>query len=309
MNRSSLFPVALALAGSLALALQPARAADAADPDPCSQPGPAWLGACRLLPYETNAIVHRSATGDDSALRGDFSLRYVAWASDGALRTIDHPVRLEPGAEAFISYTGEFDYYMLSRPSSPVVNRISNPALHLRWYAQGPMLDWVDFGLEHSSDGQTIGSRSERDIARAQEEYAAGNHRYFDGISRSMNFVSGEAAFGNEESVLVRTRVKYFATTDSDITWGPLAGTNTSFRDYDRYRLIVEHRFGDLALADVTYRAGDRGFATDSVDVGLSLDQSHALPLYLRLHSGPMATLSDYTRSQRMIAVGLRFSE
>ncbi|WP_085314318.1 hypothetical protein [Derxia lacustris] len=286
-----------------------AAAAPAAAPVECRSDNPPWFNLCRLLPYEPTYIVHRTASHDEAAVRGDFSLRYVLWAADENGQTLAHPIRYERGPEAFVSYTGEFDYYAGTRPSSPVVNRISNPAAHLRYYLQTDALNWVDLGLEHSSDGQTVGTKSARDIARANEEYAAGNHSYFDGLSRSMNFVSAEVESGNVDSLLLRARVKRYITTDSAVTWGPLAGRDISFRDYDRLRLVLEHRFGDSLLGDVTWRAGDNGLAGDSVDLGLRFDAWKTLPLYLHAHFGPMGTLANYTESQRSIGIGLKFSD
>jgi hypothetical protein len=58
---------------------------------------------------------------------------------------------------------------------------------------------------------------------------------------------------------------------------------------------------------DAQWRLGDRGTATDSWTVGIEWDWFE-LPAYLRLHRGPMNTLSNYTQRQDSIGFGLRFA-
>jgi len=72
----------------------------------------------------------------------------------------------------FFTCSGEFDIYVGKRGSSPVLNRISNPAFH--WVLARTGSDFsapegrtrIDFGLEHESDGQTteVGSPAERQL-------------------------------------------------------------------------------------------------------------------------------------------------
>src|SRR5262249_17401809 len=122
---------------------------------------------------------------DEYALRANYSLSY-----------------LFSGREKYdflFSYTGAFDFYVGTRPSGPVVNRLSNPALHLIFPAgpnQRPRAllplgrTRLDVGVEHESDGQTTEVLEPADRAIVRSAYAAKDHRFFDGISRGSNFVS-----------------------------------------------------------------------------------------------------------------------
>lgn len=55
------------------------------------------------------------------------------------------------------------------------------------------------------------------------------------------------------------------------------------------------------------WRLGDRLLKTDSWVLGWQAPAGNALPLYVRVHVGPMNTLSNYTQRQDSIGVGLRF--
>jgi len=54
------------------------------------------------------------------------------------------------------------------------------------------------------------------------------------------------------------------------------------------------------------WTVGDRFFKTDSLNLGWYLGDL-PLPVYLRLHFGPMNTLSNYTQRQDAIWIGFRF--
>ena len=58
---------------------------------------------------------------------------------------------------------------------------------------------------------------------------------------------------------------------------------------------------------DLDWRLGDRGLATDSWTFGLEFNVA-AVPLYVRLHRGPMNTLSNYAQRQDSIGIGIRFA-
>ena len=56
---------------------------------------------------------------------------------------------------------------------------------------------------------------------------------------------------------------------------------------------------------------GSGGFRTDAWTLGWTRTQNDDklyLPLYARLHLGPMNTLSNYTQRQDSFGVGLRFT-
>ncbi len=83
----------------------------------CEAGGPP-RNALRLQAHEPSYLVARRSDGDENALQMHYSLRYM----------------LDPDFEDedafYLKYNGAFDFYMGTRPSSPVINRlvISSPA-------------------------------------------------------------------------------------------------------------------------------------------------------------------------------------
>lgn len=223
-------------------------------------------------------------------------------------------------AELYFGYTAEFDFYAGTRPSGPVIGRVNAPGLFMRmpvavlFPGQGwKEADGLEIGVQHRSDGQATEVSSTRDAAIANEQYAAGNRPYFDTISRGANFVL--IAFDKElprppvgEKLMLRAKLRlYFGEQDSAITWGPLANTGRRFSDYDRLQLHAWWRLNPQVQFNVDWRLGDRGLATDSWTLGAEFKLA-TVPLYVRLHRGPMNTLSNYTQRQDSLGVGLRFA-
>lgn len=252
----------------------------------------------RYSAYQPNFIVARHSEGDDNAIRARLSVKFRL-----------APVDREP-ANWYFKYTTEFDYYVTSRPSGPVVGRIHNPGFHgrlTRHHSFPGFLEFLDAGLEHRSNGQAVEVRSPADAARAQIAYDSGDHRYFDSVSRGADYLSLEAKANLTGSDDVYVKGKLFISQDSVITWGPLANTGTRVADYDRYTLRYTRDLSHGSDLDVEWTLGDRGLSTDSVNVALGLGIWKEVPLYFRVHFGPMNTLSNYTQSQRMIGFGVNF--
>lgn len=259
----------------------------------------------RFRTYEdTYALWHRMenngwAGNDEWALRAHYSFRYLMSVDRESIR------------EVFFSYTGEFDFYLGTRDSGPVINRLSNPGLHIRWNLPGPQ-DFFEAGVEHRSDGQTVEVTSPPETAAVQRAYADRDRPYFDQLSRGSNFVSLAAKWtlpGVPCTAYAKGRI-YFSQ-DSAVTWGPLAGRNVRIWDYDRLTLRLigpDHAFfgqfeGQATLGD---QLGD-----SSYELGWQAPESTriwSLPLFIRLHHGPMNTLSNYTQRQDSIGIGLRFA-
>jgi outer membrane phospholipase A len=270
----------------------------------------------RFGAYEDNyLLLHRMqnngwAESDEKAMRGHFSLRYVlfGWADKAG----------------YVSYTGEFDFYRGSRPSGPVINRLSNPALHWSWalrkFLDDPAdkskvaeADAIDVGLEHESNGQVGEVTGAGDSATAQRVYAERGRPYFDQISRGSNFVSISARVSETPiglPVSVQAKLRLYMGQDSDVTWGSLAGQGLKLSDYHRASVRISKAFDKLGLFEVQWTLGDKGLKTDSFEVGWQwLDKTgRQIPLYVRLHRGPLNTLSNYTQRQDSVGVGVRFS-
>lgn len=73
----------------------------------------------------------------------------------------------------YVAYDGLYDFYWLSRPSSPVISRIQNPGgyMHLTPRNQERMLhvDYLDAGWFHESNGQTTVNETQYKQLYAEE--------------------------------------------------------------------------------------------------------------------------------------------
>jgi hypothetical protein len=312
----------------------------------------------RFTAYKPNYMIQQWTDGDESSMEAHYSFRAMLSDPDCMSRyrqRNDDGERLATPEETwkcltnfykrrefFFSYTGEFDFYWLGeRPSSPVVNRLNNPAIHGRQYINkeimsAAFLRWVDIGLEHLSNGQSndVDERVAGGRLRTQVESENDNHEYFDTLSRGTNYVSIEGRFefgGNGNKRECKNSWKcvdhwasiklFYFNEDSDVTWGSLANKDVSFADYERARFIVSDT-GPIGLPwlpkaeiAVEWVIGDKLLATDSYNISLRLPVRITFPwvekinpqLYVRYHNGPMNTLSNYTASQDAFGVGLTF--
>jgi hypothetical protein len=273
------------------------------------------------------------AERDESALRGHYSLGYIIRGreTDAGNFTIF----------AF-SHTGEFDFYVGKRNSSPVINRISNPALHYVIYfdpdkgrgggdvstssmalgrSESPFgYSRVDIALEHESNGQTTEVRTPEEMARADAAYAERDRYFFDSVSRGSNFLSitGELSQrGTDERsgspIRVTATLRAYATQAYQVTWGPLAGTGAKLSDYNILRLGMHRYVPNWGIFGLTWTVGAGGPDKSSLDIDWQLDvfenhKTRPLPLYIRYHHGPLNTLSNYSQKQNSFGVGVKLA-
>lgn len=267
----------------------------------------------RFRAYESNYVIVQGTDGDQGSLEARYSLRYD-------FRTRD-PVQF------FFSYTGEFDFYWLEhRESSPVINRLSNPALHLRFWEEerdkaleGEHFEWLDVGFEHMSNGQAADAEAVdpegRRITELQLE--ADNREYFDTISRGTNYLSAEGSWAwwvERCRVNLRCQGKlHYWEGSNPVTWGKDIDRTREIWDYDVF--VVRTSFNwkfDTTLREmewgVKYTCGLRGLRTDSLD-GYALlsigSERSRFPLYVRGHIGPYDILADYTKPRKSIGGGI----
>lgn len=285
----------------------------------------------RLGFHEPLFGIYQFTKDDDSSARLHYSFRYTVTdpgcevpnrASSAAERVEYERMRRHGRHEWYLSYTGQFDFYMGTRDSGPVINRISNPALHYRNYLgrqsglPRPM-QWWDVSIEHRSTGQTTDPklRAPNGELAAQLAQERNDHAYLDTMSQDTNFVSVEARWDwRRVSVWSRWKPLYFATTTA-ITWGPMAGSGVSIADYDRFRFILGYRLADAGKRLIEqewiygeWTVGDKGLLTDSFNISVyfpfKLGQLN-IPFFARYHHGPLHTLSDFANDQRSIGFGL----
>lgn len=295
----------------------------------------------RLTAYEDNyAVVNQMRNNgwtakDEAALRARISFKYsfcgpqfrrtdLKKAKSTTEKADDDTLCPTSGtwskAEFFFGYSAEFDFYAGTRPSGPVIGRVNAPGFFARIPADAlfpdgnwKQLDGFEIGVQHRSDGQTTEVTSDRDARIANERYAAGDRRFFDTISRDSDFLvfaldKQLARPPVGEALTLRAKLRlYLGRQDSDVTWGPLANTGRRFSDYDRLHVQGWWRLNEDFQADLAWRVGDRGLATDSLTVGIEV-RWLGVPWYLRLHQGPMNTLSNYTQRQDSIGLGVRFA-
>ena len=170
----------------------------------------------RLLPFEPTYLLWQEATRgeDESALEFRYSFKYAISPPECSYYAEVHSAC--KGFEWFIGFNGEFDFYLNSRPSSPVVSRLFNPSMQLRYFFETPTSSkrisptYVGLAVQHYSNGQTVevcdrelssgGNCVETLIGPDAETLAEifardpGND-VFDELSQGLNFVSLEASF------------------------------------------------------------------------------------------------------------------
>jgi outer membrane phospholipase A len=278
----------------------------------------------RFMPNETEAsyLVAQQAAGDETALRARYSFKYCLFNfysstgnSSGNAREPSNSCRYGGAVDSsvYFSYTGEFDFYARTRPSDPVINRLSNPALH--WQIKQNYLSllernfkWIDIAFEHRSNGQVTEVSTPQEAAKAQLAYSSNDHVYFDSISRGSNYFSLNAMIESADTMIdYSAKIKKYVSQSSEITWGPLAGSNTSIADYDRVKLLFQYRTNTKSEYSVEWTIGDQGLSTDSVNISFLPNKDWPLPIYIRYHSGPMHTLSNYTENQSYMGIGFEF--
>jgi len=329
---------------SLLMALTTSVAADVNSDNPSVVPTPAPKGSgitnalaeitSRFQAFDKNYMMWQWTNGDEPAMEAQFSLKYKVFKTPAPFTS-----KADGEFSAYFSYTGKIDFYMGTRSSDPVINRVSNPALHLRlesaqaddsdkkWYQH---LQWVDLSLEHKSNGQVVDPWAKETAVNTnygkyltQIEYTKGNYEYFDRISRGSNYVSLWLGVEVWKDFLVELIPKIFLNQEADITWGPYAKTGTNFSYFDLLRTKVtytwfkERKGIPEITAGVEYLLGKKGFATDSLDAYLIIPlrlewgtntTGLNLPLMVKAHTGPMDRLSDYSKSMNSVGVGFAFT-
>lgn len=269
-----------------------------------------------------NYVIWQNTDDDEDAMEAHYSFRYRLFDCQKDEETVEGESAVDESKfYVDFSYTGEFDFYLGTRSSGPVINRLSNPAFHFIWeYYQSNVINYFDIGLEHRSNGQVTDADEFIGVPgtstfryRTQLAYENNDHEYFDTISRSANYISFVAGNNSSEDYKWSVGYKYYINDESNITWGGLAGSDVNVEDYDLINLDFSTKlFGDTALS-VSYLLGRELFSTDSIDIGLYIppnsdDGGWNVPFYIRAHFGPMERLSDYTKSSYSIGVGVIFN-
>jgi len=143
-----------------------------------------------------------------------------------------------------------------------------------------------------------------REIERAEIAFKNSDFRFFDSVSRGSNYAALEAQFSNDFFVAY-SKIKIYATTDTDITWGNQKNKNITIEDYDRFTAVIRKSIGDGEIS-LDWTLGDKLLKTDSLNVDYLISKNWPVPLYFRAHYGPLYTLSNYTRSEGFFGIGIK---
>ena len=117
-------------------------------------------------------------------------------------------------------------------------------------------------------------------------------------------------------SLWLSAKLWYFGLEDN-VNWGPDAAKNPTFADYDIVKVVVNDQYLTRHSGFPEFIWGfewtfGRGLLqTDSLNLHVTFPSvttgGYKLPWFIRAHFGPMNNLSDYTRSQNSIGIGVRF--
>ncbi len=293
-----------------------AHAFQAADVESTSLPGQFFA------PYETNSFMLKSSRNDDPASEINLSLRYFFRSQTSPESKMEIL-----GFNPFFSYTGKYDFYWWpmrdTRPSAPVISRYQNPALHFRYQlpdtAYSRTGDWADIGFEHISNGQALTVSSNR--AAVLNAYQTNNNALMDSISR----VGATLALTLEGKKMISSRsdlsIKWYAyrsSQEADVFWGRFANRNVDFNDFQRIKVQWRIKYDGLRITELPWQfcaemsVGRLGLSEDSwnfmLNTPVRMFGSYEIPFAITAHRGPMNNLSDYTRPQNTLAVGLTFA-
>ena len=255
------------------------------------------------------------AARDEAAARVQYSFKYT-WNNQSPATSFEEEL-LAQGIEVFSSYTGMFDFYAGTRDSGPVINRTSNLGfLHVRIPGQKLNLDRtaLEISLEHRSDGQVFEPTTSTGSATAQQNYASADseaRHFFDTLSRGSNYLGLQASWAARpagHTLHLRAGYHLYLSQNSEITWGPLKDSGRTIRNYDLLTLQAALPTDRHGTWSAVWRLGSSGLATDSLDLSWQAPWRH-IPLYARIHLGPMNTLSNYTQRQDSLGIGLVFAD
>ncbi len=101
-----------------------------------------------------------------------------------------------PPHEFFGTYTGLYDFFVFTRPSSPVLSRLQNVGLHSRWNFQnvkygGLKLHFFELSVHHESNGQIVNSLDQYNSLLANKNHFVAENAD-DYLSISTNYLGLE---------------------------------------------------------------------------------------------------------------------
>ena len=272
--------------------------------------------------YEPNYGMYSFSKHNDNALEVQYSGRYNFITKRC---TMDNEYECKDGApiqyDLFFSLTGRYDFYAfnnkdsINRDSRPVINRFFNPALHARIIRPiNPMIEFLDYSIEHLSNGQS-GDFKEINFASGEgENYAASDSN---SISMFFHSISAQMVFDGQDNVMykvfARAVLGYWDTeldiySEDSVTIG-----EDDFPGYHRFKIgtILEKTFNDDKML---FELSFTGHNKTSFDAFLSYPVKR-IPgvrilrgafdnLLVRYHNGYLSRLSNYDLKEETLGIG-----
>lgn len=276
----------------------------------------------KLQDYEPNSVVVRKDDIDDTHLNFTLSQMYPI-GHDGCVK-----VESEQGNWPLVPYfafTGEFAFYLFGdRNSAPVIGRRFKPKIFFRnWLGDGRH-GYVDLGLTHESNGQSVNSetlyRSRiNDLVALGEKEASAN----DYISRGWDFVDLTAKqqwFLGEGDISVYLNLNYYldegplqGTPEEVWPWELDGGEGKQRSQVDGISLLlkgssirVHKNFGFKAA--LKYTTGyDNPFDYSTYRLEFTTKVFNLPPLLIWVSQGYNSSLTNYYRDVTTVGVGFEF--
>jgi len=234
--------------------------------------------------------------------------------------------------DVHLAYTGRFDFFLGSRGSSPVVNRLNNPELLFRrWdFSTKGISDYFQIAYGHESNGQQINSQALYDSDTRQNRN--------DFISRGWDYISVEKKYSrywqqdNTKCKLSISCTEFWFTFKGILSEGALQGdiedaifipdrpVNDDIRNYDGLQAVISHEWQrkeklfeemELSLKLVTGSRSPLKNVTKELQLRGTTKElpflNLRLPLYFVYRNGFIEETADYSLKTEFFGFGLKF--
>lgn len=238
-----------------------------------------------------------------------------------------------------LAYDGLYDFYWYTRPSSPVISRVQNPGVFLRFFPRDNLrffnADYVDAGWFHESNGQTTDSLAQYEALHAIEGQRVQDtvHRGWDYwyIGPKFTYLPFDDLEGRNAKII--TRLHHLFTilpslrlydgaqgingaVAENIYWKPV-GTQPYIYDYDGVRatFLWEMIFPETTFLEFHYialaaefRTGyNTGYFASNWSKKFTLTfKTGFFPWYAYYFNGYGPYISDYTSWSEGWGIGIR---
>lgn len=228
--------------------------------------------------------------------------------------SVKYPLIGEGGdSSLYFAYTGDYDFYLSTRESAPVISRRQNPGFFYRykWVADDDMSSSaISIGWFHESNGQTIETREEYESTPNASDY----------VSRGWDYLSlgwESEVFGRNSGLYIDTELKIFChcqafgfidEREDQIFWKDME-KQPHVNDYDGVNLKMYYTIKRDTRFSLGFRAGNRDSDALS-NVSYRLDvvlPIFSLPVKFFYFNGYGVNISTYHEKASYYGVGFDF--